>query len=150
ALAAFRQAAATERAVADELVARRLDWIDLDVEWVTFPAEAAAREALLCLREDGDFSAAFVPAQPAAVAPVRRRAHLCDFEPELRPALFGAKAGDALGPARMAEGWRVTRVVSRTVPTEGDEEVHRLAAAAVGARAVRREVEHRVRWHGRY
>ena len=54
---AFRRAAATDRAMAEEVVARRLDWIDLDLEWVSFPEEATAREALLCLREDGDFSA---------------------------------------------------------------------------------------------
>jgi hypothetical protein len=140
---AFRQAAATDRAVAEEVVARRLDWIDLDLEWVSFPEEATAREALLCLREDGDFSG-------SPGAPGRRRAHLCDFEPELRPALLGARAGDALGPARMAEGWRVTRVLAREVPADDDGEVRPRAAAAVQDRAVRREVERRVRWHERH
>jgi hypothetical protein len=126
-------------------VARRLDWIDFELEWVSFPEEATAREALLCLREDGDFSAALIEAVTG-----RRRAHLCDFEPQLRPALVGAQAGDALGPARMAEGWRVTRVLSRRVPTDDDDEVRRMAVAAVQDRAVRREVEQRVRWRERY
>ncbi|MGH9037797.1 MAG: hypothetical protein ACRD0O_18720, partial [Acidimicrobiia bacterium] len=154
---AFRRTAATPRAVTEELVARRLDWIDLELEWVSFPEEATAREALLCLREDGDFSAALffgdTPGHASAAAqavPGRRRAHLCDFEPELRPALIGAQAGDALGPARTAEGWRVTRVVAREVPAHDDEQVRQLAVAAVQARAVRREVEHRVRWRERY
>jgi hypothetical protein len=148
---AFRQAAATDRAVAEEVVARRLDWIDLDLEWVSFPEEATAREALLCLREDGDFSATLSSGDtPARGVPGRRRAPLCDFEPELRPALLGARAGDALGPARTGDGWRVTRVVTREAPAEDDEEVRGRAAAAVADRAVRREVEQRVRWHERY
>ena len=50
----------------------------------------------------------------------------------------------------MAEGWRVSRVLSREVPAEDDEEVRRRAAAAVADRAVRREVERRVRWHERH
>jgi hypothetical protein len=141
----FRRTAVTHRAVTEEVVARRLDWIDFELEWVSFPEEATAREALLCLREDGDFSAALIAAVTG-----RRRAHLCDFEPQLRPALVGAQAGDALGPARMAEGWRVTRVLSRRVPTDDDTEVRRMAVAAVQARAVRREVEQRVRWRERY
>jgi len=145
---AFRAAAATDRAVAEEVLARRLDWIDLDLEWVSFPEEATAREALLCLREDGDFSAALFSGDTPASG--RRRARLCDFEAELRPTLIGARTGDAIGPARMAGGWRVTRVLSRRVPAEGDEEVRRRAVAAVQARAVRREVERRVRWHVRY
>jgi hypothetical protein len=144
----FRRSAATDRAVAEEIIARRLDWIDFELEWVSFPHEAAAREALLCLREDGDFSAA-VSAGQAAV-PGRRRAQLCDFEPELRTSLLGAQVGDALGPARTPDGWRVIRVVARSVPAAGDEEVQRLAVAAVQTRAVRREVERRVRWRERH
>jgi hypothetical protein len=135
--------------VAGEVAARRLDWIDFELEWLSFPEEAAAREALLCLREDGDFSAA-LPDPPGETAPGRRRAPLCDFEPELRPALLGAQTGDALGPARTGDGWRVTRVVARTVPADHDEAVRRRAAAAVADRAVRREVERRVRWRERH
>jgi hypothetical protein len=149
AYAAFRREAATERAVAEEMVTRRLDWIALELEWVSFPEEAMAREALLCLKEDGDFSAAR-PAESAMAGSGRRRAHLCDFEPELRPALVGARAGDALGPSRIGEGWRVTRVVDRKVPAGDDEEVRRLAEAAVADRAVHREVARRVRWHERH
>ena len=145
---AFRQAAASERAVAAEVAARRLDWIGIELEWLSFPEEAAAREALLCLREDGDFSAALP--DPAAGALGRRRAHLCDFEAELRPALLGAQAGDTLGPARTGDGWRVARVVTRTVPSDEDEDVRHRAEVAVADRAVRREVEGRVRWRERY
>jgi hypothetical protein len=146
---AFRHAAATERAVADEVAARRLDWIGFELEWLSFAEEATAREALLCLREDGDFSAA-LPDPPATAGLERRRAHLCDFEPELRPALLGAQAGDALGPARTDQGWRVTRVVARTVPADSDEDVRRRAVTAVADRAVRCEVERRVRWRERH
>jgi hypothetical protein len=147
--AAFTSAATTDRAVAEEVVSRRSDWLDLELEWVSFSEEATAREALLCVREDGDFSAALSVA-PGTAVPARRRAHLCDFEPELRPALLCARVGDVLGPSRTVEGWRVTRVVARKMPAEHDEEVLGLAGAAVRARAVRREVERRVRWHERH
>jgi hypothetical protein len=142
----FRSAAVTEAAIADEVAVRRLDWIGFEIEWVSFPEEPAAREALLCVREDGDFSAVVEAAPAAATLPARERARLCQLEPPLRPLLLGARGGDAVGPLRVGDAWRVIRVIARTDPTVADDEVRRLAEEAVAARAVRWEVENRVCW----
>jgi hypothetical protein len=98
---------------------------------VSFPIEAAAREAILCVRED-----ALTLYDVAALSHrtvVRKTMALEDIEPEQRDRLLAAEPGRIVGPLAIDDRFDVTAVVSRTPAT--------LADSAVAARARRALVD---------
>ena len=124
--------------------ARGLDWVRLDVQDLGFGREAAAREALLCLREDGDSLEAV--AATARTAPRESRLYLEDVDPTARSELLGAGPGDLVGPLRLGEEFHLLLVRDKALPSESDPEVRRRAESHLQKAAVEREIQARVRW----
>ncbi len=135
---------ATPPAVRRAIEARNLDWVRLDVQDVGFTREAAAQEALLCLREDGDSLEAV--AANAHTAPRESRLYLEDVDETARPQLLGAGPGDLVGPLRLGEEFHLLLVRDKALPSERDPEVRRRAEFHLRAAAVEHEIQARVRW----
>jgi hypothetical protein len=135
---------ATPPAIRGAIEARRLDWVRLDVQDLGFDREAAAREALLCLRQDGDSLEAV--AATAHTAPLESRLYLEDVDPAARPELLGAGPGDLVGPLRLGEEFHLLLVRNKALPSERDPEVWRRAESYLRTAAVEQEIQARVRW----
>jgi hypothetical protein len=140
----FRDGIASSCDLDAEIAQRRLDWIRLHCELALFPDEQAAREAILCLREDhqalGDIAA-------------RARTTACeiflfleDVEAGWRPTLLPASPGEVLGPLRMGERVAVLAVRDKRIPTARDPEIQQRAQRAAFDRAVERALQTYVRW----
>jgi hypothetical protein len=144
AVALLREQAGSPQAVARELQARHLDWTRVDAELLALDTEDMAREAVLCLANDG-----LSPAEVAAAAGVeaeRADRYVEDLSPALQAALIGARPGDVLAP--VADGpVFVTGIVRRRVTPSADDPVTVARAAhALADRAVRRLLDEQVRW----
>jgi hypothetical protein len=123
--------------------AHRLDWVVTDIDSLTFASEEAAREALLCVREDG-LSLQDVGA--LSRHPVTRaRAFLEDAPAECRDQLLSVEPGGLLGPLLVDGQYQVAVVLGRTTPTLQDERIVQRARAVLRAQADRQAARDHVK-----
>jgi hypothetical protein len=143
----LRERLVTPATLRAEVASHHLDWVRVDGELLAFPELARAREAALCVRDDGR-ALAEVAADARTV--VRRgRFYLEDVEPAWRDALLAAQSGDLVGPLRGPSGFVVFLVTRKVLPVEDDPDVRARAVAALLDRALEHELSHRVKWHQR-
>lgn len=139
--------AVTAEALESILDARRADWIRVDCRTLVLPGEPAAREAALCVRDDG-----MALAEVAAQAGVEMREHalyLEDAADELGKALLSARTGELLGPLPLADRFALVLVDDKVEPSLDDPEILRRVQEAARRRAIEREVVNRVTWQER-
>jgi len=135
---------ATREAIREQIAANRLDWIHFRVRSLSLRDLDAAREAALCIRQDG-----LDPAEVAAESGgkfTEGEWYLDDVDPVLRDHLLGAQAGEVLGPLRVNGEYMVMSVCAKQPPSESDPAVVARATQVLLERNVRREVEGRVQW----
>jgi hypothetical protein len=146
--AAFRQFCeriVTEAALAAQLASRRLDWIRMECQCLSLPTLESAREAALCVREDGmdlDEVAGSAGASVEAVSDF-----LEDWEPALRDSLLAAGAGALLGPIASGDGFLLVLVREKVLPSLEDPAVRSRAEERLLDAALAREMDTRVTWH---
>jgi hypothetical protein len=140
----FRRQSLTTEALRREISHHHLDWIRIDCRALGFDDESRAREAALCVREDGlgldDVSAdAHVPAFDS-------RFYLDELEADLRPSFLAAKPVDLIGPVPFDGGYTLFRILDKVMPNEQDPEIRRRAEESLVSRTLADEVQRRVRW----
>jgi hypothetical protein len=141
----FRRDAVAPETLAREVSSNQMDWIRVDCRAIGFPAEGPAREAALCLREDGlDLEEvageADVPIEEVVL-------YLDQLDPEQHSRFLGATVNDVIGPVPMDEAFTVYQVVAKVMPSTDDPEIVRRAEQGILARLLAAEVSRRVRWH---
>jgi len=144
AAARFRRGAVTDEALRKEIAMHQMDWVKIDCRAVEFALEAEAREAALCLREDG------MPLEDVA-----RDAHvgvgvlsfyLEEVSGDDRSRFLASHAGDVVGPIPVDDVHVLYRVDRKVMPGPEDPGVVARAVELVAARAVSVEVQRRVQW----
>lgn len=143
----FLADAVTPETLASLLEARKADWIRVDCRTLVLSSQPAAREAALCVRDDG-----MALAEVAEQAGVEMRQHslyLEDAADELGKALLSARTGELLGPVPLADRFALVLVDDKAEPTLDDPEILRRVQEAARKRAIEREVVNRVTWHER-
>jgi hypothetical protein len=136
-----------DRHVSRVLRQRELDWTTFELEELALDSEQAAREALLCSRDDG-LEIGELEARTAARR-VRRQARASSLPPTVAAGLFSAKAaGGPLGPFAAGPEWRVVWLRSSQRPTEADPAWRREAAQQVLRERLDRELAGRLHWTG--
>ncbi|MDN5916022.1 MAG: hypothetical protein L0I76_13095 [Pseudonocardia sp.] len=144
AMARFRTAVLTPERLDTELGSRPLDWVRLDTTALSFRTEDAAREARLCVVDDGLAPEELAGSTGAAHAD--RHFYLEDVDHVWRSALLGTHPGEVVGPLAGPVGWTLLVIRRRSAPSVTDPEVRERAEAALVARAVRKETDDRVVW----
>lgn len=116
----------------------------LEVEAIDFGSEQAAREAYLCLRQDG--LAMEEVAKIGGSASYQLRLHLGDVAEEAQHFFLSAPVGSVLKPLRRTQGFQLCRIVSKEHPTLDDVQVrHRLDRWILESHFGHQEARH-VRW----
>jgi hypothetical protein len=139
--------AVEEHELEHEIALHRLEWLRIEGELLTVRSLDAAREAALCVREDGRPLADV--AADAGTSTTQLRVYADDLESELSTALVGALAGELVGPVPHGEGYALVLVASKTPPSAADPEIRRRAEARIGGRAVAHALREHVEWHDR-
>jgi hypothetical protein len=143
----FRDHVVDSQGIKNQINSHRLDWIRFDCRYVLFPQEQMAREAALCVRDDGrqldEVAAnANVALQNAAI-------YLDAVEPTLRDRFLGAEKGALIGPLNWANAFGLFLVEDKIIPAVEDPEIKQRAQESLLQSAVNREINNRVKWHAR-
>jgi hypothetical protein len=141
----FRKEVVTPGALERQLSDHALEWTRIDCRCLTAPGESVAREAVLCVMEDG-MELQEVAAQ-AGRELEEHSYHLDGSAGVLAEALVGARPGDVLGPIRLENGFAVLLVLERVPPSAEDLVMRERAERQVVNRALEGMVSRRVRWH---
>lgn len=144
ALGRYRQVAATPELVRKELELGRLEWIRLDCRVLLFRDEALAREAALCVNEDGMMVDQVAENAHALVHEMRF--YLGELDPDLQPRLLAALPHELIGPAPFEEQVALFLVLDKLLPDERSPDLRREVERRAVARAVSDQVNRRVQW----
>ncbi len=145
AAAAARAGAASAPDLDREIAKQGLDWTRLEMDVLELPLLDAAREAAMCVLDDGrDIADVALDAG----APLRHTSvYVADLEPELSPSLIAAQPGELVGPVERDGAFVLVSIDERTPPATDDPELRRRARAALVDRAIKRATAGRVEWH---
>jgi hypothetical protein len=124
-----------------EIVHRhRMDWRLIETDTVVFSTEHAAREAILCIRDEQ------LSLQHVASLARRTAERRCRFADTIDAAdrMLTADPGSLMGPEAVDDGFEVTRLVGCTWPSLDDPRIAERARAAAVEAAVQEAVRERV------
>lgn len=144
AFGAARMRAMTPEALHAQIEASRLDWIEVELDRLSFPEESMVRETLLCCQEDNLSLAQLASRIRRSVATDVVR--LEDSEPDFRTLLLSAAPGALLGPVAANDAFHAVVVRDKRLPSTGDAAVLALAEAAVEDALLRRARMLHVQW----
>lgn len=145
--ARFRALAPTPARIQRELEIGRLEWVRLDCRVIKFETETLAREAVLCVREDG--LGVDQVARDAHAVVHEMRFFLGELDPALRPALLAATTQELIGPVPFEEGYALFLVLDKLLPDERTPDVRREVERRAISRAETEQVDRLVRWLAR-
>jgi hypothetical protein len=140
----FRAAALTAEALRREIASHQMEWVRIDCRALEFSEPTEAREAALCLREDG------LPleevAQSAHVPVGALSFYLDEIDGEERSRFLASHAGNVVGPIPVDEVHILYHVDAKVMPSADDPAVLARARRLITARAETLEVQQRVQW----
>jgi hypothetical protein len=142
-----RDKAVTPEAIQSQIRSCQTEWTRLDCKHISFPREEMAREAVLCIREDG--TRITLVAGEAQSVVRREEIYVENLEPELRDRFLGARPGDLLGPLSSGGEFHLYLVLDKVLPSGTDAAIVARAQDAIVNGLVERETNDRVKWHGR-
>ncbi|MFN7915634.1 MAG: hypothetical protein U0Q55_09880 [Vicinamibacterales bacterium] len=139
-----RAKAITAEALQAQIESSRLDWIEVELERLSFPEESMVRETLLCCQEDA-------LSLPQLASRIRRSVttevvRLESSDPEFRALLLSAEPGALLGPVAAEDAFHALVVRDKRLPSADDAAVRALAEAAVEDALLRRARMLHVQW----
>jgi hypothetical protein len=141
------EAVAGPEAIAGRVRAMQAEWLLVDYRVLSLDAESAAREALLCIRDDGMTMEETAELAGGDVA--HEHALLADVPDEVQAQLLSASRGELVGPLAAGTRSAVMVVDAKVAPSPDDPEVARRAKRDLLVRALEREISARVEWHDR-
>lgn len=144
ALSELRAGAASPRAVAVAVAARRIDWTRVVVRSIRHELRDVVAEIALAVRDDGQ------PLEDAAApagAAIATEAYVVAEAPgALRPVIKAAVAGDLVGPLPDGSDWWLGVVDERVAPHPDDPATRDLAATVLADAALVAVTGTHVRW----
>jgi hypothetical protein len=131
-----RREAADIDGISRLLDSRRLDWTAVECRLAAFSDDDSAREAALCIREEGEDLGQV--ARGSGTREERTVFLLQDLEPELQAPLLSAESGHLLGPLLMRGRPTLVIVVAKRPPDASDPGLRARAEQALFAAMIER------------
>lgn len=137
----------THEGIRNQVQSHHLDWIRLDCSYLLFAAEDMAREAVLCIRDDG------MPldevAENAKTSVQTGRLYLDQIDPELWSPFLAAQKGELVGPIRWDDEFALFLIRDKILPSVDDPQVRERGEQALLNVILEQEMAKRVTWHKR-
>ena len=143
-----REKALTSGAIESAIRSSQTEWTRLACKHISFPREEMAREAVMCIREDG--TRITLVSGETQIPVLREEIYVENLEPEMRDRFLGARAGDLLGPFTSGGEFHLYLVLDKVLPSPADPAIVARAQEAIVNGLVEREINDRVKWHWRY
>lgn len=144
AFAAQRQLTVTPATLAGKIADHRLDWLRFDCRYVWFGEEHLAREAALCVSEDG--LTLDEVARDARSIVQEWSFYLDEVAAEARPHFLAARQNAWLGPLPLLAGFPLLQIVGKRLPVPNDPQISARAEQVIIGHALAQETNERVRW----
>jgi len=140
-----REKVLSKQARENETAAMRLPLTRFKLETMEVASLDVAREALLCVREDG---MALAEVADEAHVPYQRTEILLEDLPEhLRQKFLSVSAGDVLEPIAQADRFQICRVIEKVEPKAEDETVRDRAEKRILERHFADLTAKHIHWH---
>jgi hypothetical protein len=139
-----RRLAVTPNSIEASIARRRLDWIRFDCRYIWFPEERIAREAALCVAEDG--LTLDEVAYDARCIVQQWSFYLDEIEAGARQHFLAARAGEWVGPLKIMEGFPLFSILDKQAPTESDPRIRERAEKSIINSLIEKEMNGRVKW----
>jgi len=143
-LTQFRAQLMTEESIKRKISFHQIDWIRIQASSASFQDESLAREAALCIREDGE--ELNIVAVRARTPLQQERLDLGDLDPGAQAVFLGARKGDLIGPIRIGKEFKLYHVLEKQIPSLEIPEVKSRAEKLILQPLVKSEVVAQVRW----
>jgi hypothetical protein len=141
----FTRQLVTPQAVRRQVASHYTDWVRVEYCRVGFPDEAMAREAALCVREDGEDLANVAARGKRPVLQESR--YLEQIDNALHGPFLSAQEGELLGPLPCPGEFCLFALRQKIPPNEENPDIHERAAQGLIQGALEREIRQRVEWH---
>jgi hypothetical protein len=139
-------AIASDAALAREIDRNRTDLARLELGVAAVASEDAARELILCIRQDGETMEDLARRVPAVTFTLERPLARSIANGPLRARLLGGRRGDLFGPIPDGDRFIVYQLRSRRDPELADPEIRALVERAVVERTLSTDILRRVRF----
>jgi hypothetical protein len=140
----FTREISTQEAVHRQIAIHHTDWLRVKCQRAVFASESAAREAVLCVREDAESFEEVCRRADSTVNPIQF--YLEEIDPGIAVMFLAASAGQLIGPCQWRDGISLFVVQDKRVPSVQDPEVVAKAEEWLINQAVQREINMRVGW----
>jgi hypothetical protein len=143
----FCRKTVTKEGIRNQVQSHHLDWIRLDYSYLPFAAENMAREALLCIRDDGmSFNEV---AENAKTAVQTGLLYLDEIDPDLWNVFLAAQKGGLVGPLKWHDEFALFLIRDKILPSIDDPQVRERGEQALLSAVLGQEMAKRVTWHKR-
>jgi len=143
----FYRRTITHEGIESQVMSHGLDWIRFDYSCLAFAAEEMAREALLCIRDDG-MSLEEV-AENAKVSVQGGLFYLDEIDSELWNPFLAAQKGELVGPVEWEDEFALFLIRDKILPSLDDPDVRERGERALVGAVLEQEMAKRVSWHKR-
>jgi len=140
----FCTAQCTPDALRKEIQSHNIEWIRIDCLCLSTTAEQAAREAALCVREDGEGIADVSARMKCRVQ--EDHFYLDQVEPSLYGSFLCARKGELVGPIHVDGDHRLFFIQTKQMPSEDDPSLRQRAHDAILGHIFDSEIRRMVRW----
>jgi hypothetical protein len=144
ALEQFRRLVIVPAKVERHISVRQIDWTHIKACSLSFDTEAEAKEAAMCMREDGEDMSA-VAARTRARAR-QEQFNLEDLDAGLQATFLPVRKGDLIGPLACGKEFKLFLVSDKAMPSALDSTCRSRAEQMLLETALEAEIDAHVRW----
>jgi hypothetical protein len=140
----FCTAQCTADAIRKEIQSHNIEWMRIDCLCLSTPEEPAAREAALCVREDGEGVADVAARMRCRVQ--EDHFYLDQVEHPLYGPFLCARKGELIGPVEVGGNHTLFLIQTKRMPSEDDPSLQQKAHDAILEQIHDSEIRRMVRW----